>query len=218
MGAFSINGHAPLSWTSLCERTGFFYFGFVFPSPFIGVCRCWIKRNWTQFTKMPGGRRGLVAPQNTFLENIIRRSNSQRKYNIFFHRSFNHFGQFFYSSWMYVVNLKWDGNKKIKWNSLKHWNEKKYGKNCSKLLLHWLWADTSGAEVKSYHSNALHFLYILHFSISHKKLVVERHSSHVFANNCLNAFGPAASLMKYKALHFGMCLWLCRTVLAFLWE
>ncbi|KAM7349598.1 potassium voltage-gated channel protein ether a go-go isoform 3-T5 [Cochliomyia hominivorax] len=26
---------------------------------------------------MPGGRRGLVAPQNTFLENIIRRSNSQ---------------------------------------------------------------------------------------------------------------------------------------------
>lgn len=30
---------------------------------------------------MPGGRRGLVAPQNTFLENIIRRSNQQRKYN-----------------------------------------------------------------------------------------------------------------------------------------
>lgn len=30
---------------------------------------------------MPGGRRGLVAPQNTFLENIIRRSNSQRKFN-----------------------------------------------------------------------------------------------------------------------------------------
>lgn len=28
---------------------------------------------------MPGGRRGLVAPQNTFLENIIRRSSSQRK-------------------------------------------------------------------------------------------------------------------------------------------
>lgn len=28
---------------------------------------------------MPGGRRGLVAPQNTFLENIIRRSNSQRE-------------------------------------------------------------------------------------------------------------------------------------------
>ncbi|XP_072158548.1 potassium voltage-gated channel protein eag isoform X4 [Bemisia tabaci] len=27
---------------------------------------------------MPGGRRGLVAPQNTFLENIIRRSSSQR--------------------------------------------------------------------------------------------------------------------------------------------
>lgn len=25
---------------------------------------------------MPGGRRGLVAPQNTFLENIIRRYNS----------------------------------------------------------------------------------------------------------------------------------------------
>ena len=30
--------------------------------------------------RMPGGRRGLVAPQNTFLENIIRRSSSQRKY------------------------------------------------------------------------------------------------------------------------------------------
>ena len=29
---------------------------------------------------MPGGRRGLVAPQNTFLENIIRRSNSQREF------------------------------------------------------------------------------------------------------------------------------------------
>ena len=29
---------------------------------------------------MPGGRRGLVAPQNTFLENIIKRSNQQRKY------------------------------------------------------------------------------------------------------------------------------------------
>lgn len=26
---------------------------------------------------MPGGRRGLVAPQNTFLENIIRRSSQQ---------------------------------------------------------------------------------------------------------------------------------------------
>ena len=31
---------------------------------------------------MPGGRRGLVAPQNTFLENIIRRSSQQRKYNV----------------------------------------------------------------------------------------------------------------------------------------
>lgn len=29
---------------------------------------------------MPGGRRGLVAPQNTFLENVIRRYSSQRKY------------------------------------------------------------------------------------------------------------------------------------------
>ncbi|CAG0879663.1 unnamed protein product, partial [Darwinula stevensoni] len=28
---------------------------------------------------MPTGRRGLVAPQNTFLENIIRRSNSLRR-------------------------------------------------------------------------------------------------------------------------------------------
>ena len=31
---------------------------------------------------MPGGRRGLVAPQNTFLENIIRRSSSQREYRL----------------------------------------------------------------------------------------------------------------------------------------
>ena len=30
---------------------------------------------------MPGGRRGLVAPQNTFLENIIRRCSQQRKWN-----------------------------------------------------------------------------------------------------------------------------------------
>ena len=29
---------------------------------------------------MPGARRGLVAPQNTFLENIIRRFSGQRKY------------------------------------------------------------------------------------------------------------------------------------------
>jgi hypothetical protein len=28
---------------------------------------------------MPGTRRGLVAPQNTFLENIIRRCNGSRK-------------------------------------------------------------------------------------------------------------------------------------------
>lgn len=49
--------------------------GFVY----IRICCCF-KRRWIQFTKMPGGRRGLVAPQNTFLENIIRRSNSQRKY------------------------------------------------------------------------------------------------------------------------------------------
>ncbi|KAH0554333.1 hypothetical protein KQX54_009537 [Cotesia glomerata] len=33
--------------------------------------------------RMPGGRRGLVAPQNTFLENIIRRSSSQRKYSCY---------------------------------------------------------------------------------------------------------------------------------------
>lgn len=29
---------------------------------------------------MPVGRRGLVVPQNTFLENVIRRSNGLRKY------------------------------------------------------------------------------------------------------------------------------------------
>ena len=29
---------------------------------------------------MPGGRRGLVAPQNTFLENIIRRCSQQREF------------------------------------------------------------------------------------------------------------------------------------------
>jgi hypothetical protein len=28
---------------------------------------------------MPGTRRGLVAPQNTFLENIVRRCNGSRK-------------------------------------------------------------------------------------------------------------------------------------------
>jgi len=40
------------------------------------------RRRWylcDVIVSMPGGRRGLVAPQNTFLENIIRRSSSQRK-------------------------------------------------------------------------------------------------------------------------------------------
>lgn len=54
------------------------------PLPQFRLCCCF-KRRWIQFTKMPGGRRGLVAPQNTFLENIIRRSNSQRKYIRFSH-------------------------------------------------------------------------------------------------------------------------------------
>ena len=36
--------------------------------------------SWSKYVvKMPGGRRGLVAPQNTFLENIIRRCSQQRK-------------------------------------------------------------------------------------------------------------------------------------------
>lgn len=30
---------------------------------------------------MPVGRRGLVVPQNTFLENVVRRSNGLRKYS-----------------------------------------------------------------------------------------------------------------------------------------
>lgn len=30
---------------------------------------------------MPVGRRGLVVPQNTFLENVVRRSNGLRKYH-----------------------------------------------------------------------------------------------------------------------------------------
>lgn len=29
--------------------------------------------------RMAGGRRGLVAPQNTFLENIVRRSNGKSR-------------------------------------------------------------------------------------------------------------------------------------------
>ena len=33
---------------------------------------------------MPVGRRGLVVPQNTFLENVIRRSNGLRKYSCFY--------------------------------------------------------------------------------------------------------------------------------------
>lgn len=32
---------------------------------------------------MPAGRRGLVVPQNTFLENVVRRSNGLRKYCCF---------------------------------------------------------------------------------------------------------------------------------------
>ena len=38
---------------------------------------------------MAGGRRGLVAPQNTFLENIIRRSSQQRKLYFFFWSCFS---------------------------------------------------------------------------------------------------------------------------------
>jgi hypothetical protein len=36
------------------------------------------------FVKMPGTRRGLVAPQNNFLESIIRRCNGSRKLKFFF--------------------------------------------------------------------------------------------------------------------------------------
>lgn len=31
--------------------------------------------------RMPGGKRGLVAPQNTFLENIVRRSSGKKSYS-----------------------------------------------------------------------------------------------------------------------------------------
>ena len=41
------------------------------------VAKGWSKHQFP--SKMAGGRRGLVAPQNTFLENIIRRSSQQRK-------------------------------------------------------------------------------------------------------------------------------------------
>ena len=41
------------------------------------VAKGWSKHQF--LSKMAGGRRGLVAPQNTFLENIIRRSSQQRK-------------------------------------------------------------------------------------------------------------------------------------------
>lgn len=51
---------------------------------------------------MPGGRRGLVAPQNTFLENIIRRSNSQRKCYFLMKRAF----QFKLFSYYVSVDLK----------------------------------------------------------------------------------------------------------------
>ena len=58
------------------------------------VAFCWSERLsvTTKISKinsikvvMPGGRRGLVAPQNTFLENIIRRCSQQRELISIFH-------------------------------------------------------------------------------------------------------------------------------------
>lgn len=51
---------------------------------------------------MPVGRRGLVVPQNTFLENVVRRSNGLRKYccvvknakQLFCHKQENYFHKF----------------------------------------------------------------------------------------------------------------------------
>jgi hypothetical protein len=57
-----------------------------------------VNRTWSKFRrlnwglKMPAGRRGLVAPQNTFLDSIIRRSSQQRKSILII------------SIWIYCVN------------------------------------------------------------------------------------------------------------------
>lgn len=117
----------------------YFYFGYTFfHSPalvFICICCCF-KRRWIQFTKMPGGRRGLVAPQNTFLENIIRRSNSQRKYI-----RFSIFFLFVHSLFFWIPldstitcirlqNCKWvlwskkKRKKKIQWICHQRWTKK----------------------------------------------------------------------------------------------
>lgn len=50
---------------------------------------------------MPGGRRGLVAPQNTFLENIIRRCSSQRKYK----SQFSTYIHIYFCRFIEIVNL-----------------------------------------------------------------------------------------------------------------
>lgn len=88
------NGERDIGETT-CIRIHFVFSFCLSRSSFVCICICCcFKRRWIQFTKMPGGRRGLVAPQNTFLENIIRRSNSQRKYirfsSLFFSAVFFH--------------------------------------------------------------------------------------------------------------------------------
>lgn len=93
----------------------------------ICICCCF-ERRWIQSTKMPGGRRGLVAPQNTFLENIIRRSNSQRKYTRF--SSFSHFSAPFFTTrtpqytHIWVVRLR-----NCKWFDQRSKNENKKKSN-----------------------------------------------------------------------------------------
>lgn len=102
-------------------------------SSFVCICICCcFKRRWIQFgVTMPGGRRGLVAPQNTFLENIIRRSNSQRKYIRFSFLSF--FCPVFTTQTLRIRlrNCKWldqrsktENKKKIQWICHQRWNER----------------------------------------------------------------------------------------------
>lgn len=39
---------------------------------------------------MPIGRRGLIVPQNTFLEDVIRRSDGLRKYTLILNPNLRH--------------------------------------------------------------------------------------------------------------------------------
>lgn len=71
---------------------------------------------------MAGGRRGLVAPQNTFLENIIRRSNSQREF--FCYSSHRHCDMCKLYFPLFLLKKNWSEKEKLVKKVSKTWRDK----------------------------------------------------------------------------------------------